>query len=81
MKFETYDYRISGHFASAIINGDYSGFTEIDAQDLDSFMATLPQGAGHWTGFDEDTKNFTRCEVCGLFAATYLAHYLVEVQP
>lgn len=82
MRFDEYSYRIAGHFASALINGDETGLDDKESAQLTAFLDALPAGAGHWSGFDEDSANFTRCEVCGMFAETYAAVYMVpEVAP
>ncbi len=66
MKFDYYQYEISAHFASAIINGDYSGLTDKEIKEIDLFMDNLPVKNGH---FDlvEGEDNFSECEVSGLF--------------
>ena len=71
MKFDYYTFNMGAHFLSAIINGDYSGLSDQDETDLNRFMDNLPDEfqlrGGH---FDlvEDEGNFSRCEVCGLYA-------------
>ena len=70
----TYDYKISAHFASAIINGDYSGLQDSEAAQLDQFMAGLPNHYHHKTKtikhFDlvdyDQYPDFNRCEITGL---------------
>jgi len=79
MKFNTYDYRIAGCFASAIINGDYSGLDERAIPLLELFLDNLPEGSGHWSGFDEETANFTRCDICTEYAQTFEAQYHVAI--
>jgi hypothetical protein len=71
-----YHYTIADHFASAIINGDYSGLEDQEAIQLDEFLASLPDHYHYKTKmhkiFDlvnyEDEGNFARCEITGLHA-------------
>jgi len=65
MEFDYYQYEISGHYASAIINGDYSGLSNQEETALTLFMANLPVNNGHFDVM-EDESNFARCEVSGL---------------
>jgi hypothetical protein len=77
MQFDRYEFNIAGHFASALINGDYTGLSDEDAECLNCFINDhVPAGAGHWAGFDEDTQNFVRDEVTGLWAECYLAIFM-----
>lgn len=66
MEFDYYQYEISGHFASAIINGDESGLSPDEISDLNAFMADLPVNNGHFDVM-EDASNFAHCEISGLY--------------
>ena len=67
MKFNYYQYEISAHFASAIINEDYSGLTDSEVKELDLFMDNLPVDNGHFDIVDYDGEGFfSRCEISGL---------------
>jgi hypothetical protein len=69
MKFDYYQYEISAHFASAIINGDYSGLIDSDIKELDLFMSNLPVDNGHFDLVDYDGECFFgRCEISGLYS-------------
>ena len=69
MKFDYYQYEISAHFASAIINGDYSGLIDSDIKELDLFMDNLPVDNGHFDIVDYDGEGFfSRCEISGLYS-------------
>ena len=65
MEFDYSQYEISGHFVSAIINGDESGLSPVEISDLTTFMADLPVQNGHFDVMENDS-NFARCEVSGL---------------
>jgi hypothetical protein len=69
MKFDYYQYEISAHFASAIINGDYSGLIDSDIKEIDLFMNNLPVDNGHFDLVDYDGEGFfSRCEISGLYS-------------
>ena len=69
MKFDYYQYEISAHFASAIINGDISGLIDSDIKELDLFMSNLPVDNGHFDLVDYDGEGFfSRCEISGLYS-------------
>ena len=81
MKFAHYEFNISGHYASAIINGDYSGLDDKEERELNAFLDSIPddaKGRGHWDGFgeDEDYQGFSRCDVCGMMSDCYTARYM-----
>ena len=67
MEFDYYQYSISEHLASAIINGDESGLSPEEISDLNAFMDELPVKNGHFDVMG-DESNFARCEVSGLHA-------------
>ena len=67
MVYDYYQYEISTHFASAIINGDYSGLRDNEIKELDLFMENLPVDNGHFDLVDYDGEGFfSRCEISGL---------------
>jgi hypothetical protein len=86
MKPIFYDYVLGSQFASAIVNGDYSGLSDDEAEQLDQFIADLPSHYHHKTkqfkNLDmvdySQEPNFARCEVTGLqgdcvdFRLTYI---------
>lgn len=69
MKFDYYTYEIGSHYASAIINGDYSGLNKQEQAELDQFLDTLPVQNGHFDLVNYDGEGFfSRCDVCGLYS-------------
>jgi hypothetical protein len=80
MRFDYYYYRISSHFASALINEDYTGLSTKEGLQLDNWIECLPV-TGH---FDiEHDGLFEVCEITGLFNDCIgIRHYFVidEVQ-
>jgi hypothetical protein len=66
MEFDYYQYSISEHLASAIINGDESGLSPDEISDLNAFMDELPVKNGHFDVM-EGESNFAHCEVSGLY--------------
>lgn len=80
MKFETTEFNLAGHWAPALINGDYSGLSDADAEALNSWINNnVPPGAGHWSGFNEET-GFSRDDVSGLRADCYKVQWLRPVK-
>jgi hypothetical protein len=75
MKFETYDFTIADHYASAIIYGDYSGLEDNEAEELDQWLEAQNLGQGHWDIEDCNDAGFTRDEVSGLMAMCFTFHY------
>ena len=69
MKFDYYQYEISAHFASAIINGDYTGLIDSDIKELYLFMDNLPVDNGHFDLINPENEGFfDKCEISGLFS-------------
>jgi len=71
-----YQYKVSGHLASAIVNGDYSGLDDAEGKQLDDFLSSLPNHYHYKTkqnkifapvNYDSE-GNYARCEVTGLFS-------------
>lgn len=65
MKFQEMDYNINAHFASALINGDYSGLEEHEGTLLDDWLEQHQMRGCHWDIVGDDTE-FTRCEISDL---------------
>jgi hypothetical protein len=63
-----YEYTIADHWASAIVNGDYSGLTDDEEIQLDEFLGGLPTVAGILDIEGLDDPGFARCEVTGLLS-------------
>ena len=78
MFFDQYEYSICGHYLSAIINGDYSGLSDSDEKDLDSFLHYVGEahGSGHWS-IDSEEPSFKRDDVSDLMADCYECTYNV----
>jgi hypothetical protein len=72
MKFDYYTYQIGGHYLSAIINGDNSGLSDDENQELNLFLDNLPVNNGHFDVMDFDNgTEFTTCEVSNLYSECY----------
>ena len=82
MEFDTLEFRMSGSWASAIINGDYSGLSDAESETPNSWInSNVPGGAGHWDGFSEDDAlGFCRDDVTGLLADCYRVRFLRPVK-
>jgi hypothetical protein len=69
MKFDYYQYEISAHFASAIINMDYTGLNDLEEAELNRWLDNLPVEKGHFDIVDYDGEGFfSRCEISGLYS-------------
>jgi hypothetical protein len=69
MKFDYYQYEISSHFASAIINMDYTGLNDLEEAELNRWLDNLPVEKGHFDIVDYDGEGFfSRCEISGLYS-------------
>ena len=70
-----FEYRISGHFLSAIINDDYSGLNDEEINLLNGFLSkAVGLTASEHTFWDIDIGNalhFIDCDVTGLFSNCY----------
>jgi hypothetical protein len=75
MKFDSMEYTIGSHFASALVNGDYSGLDDNEARDLDSWLEENQFRGGFWD--IGETHEFTRCEISKLMGEciTAIQHY------
>ena len=63
---------IAGHYLSALINGDYSGLSESDENDLDNwFKEYKDSGATYIFDVDSEDADFTTDCVTGLKADCY----------
>lgn len=70
MNFDRHNYEISEHFASALINGDYTGLNDEDEKTLQAFTdnAYNAHGLGFWDMDPAEQPELTRCEVTDLLA-------------
>lgn len=72
------EYKIGEWFATAIVNGDYSGLDDGEERLVKEFLASVEaeRGEGYWEGFaEEDSVGFDLCEVSGLRGDCSLARY------
>ena len=80
MEWDHYSFRVADTYASAIINGDYSGLSDEEEARLvawlDSAVPAPHKGLGHWDSFGEkDSLGFCRDDVSGLYADCYALRY------
>jgi hypothetical protein len=62
-----YEYTIASHFITALINNDYSGFTDQEESQFNDWNNTLLQIGGSFDLVDGEAF-FAECDICGLFA-------------
>jgi hypothetical protein len=65
MLIDSYEYSIADHFASPLINGDYSGLSESDTHILKQFLEFLDQNLMHgtWAIENDEPSGFDWCEI------------------
>lgn len=75
---DTYSFAICSAYASAIVNGDYSGLTNKECKALNCFLEDVQMecGFGTWDIAHSETE-FSRDEVSGLMADCVLFFYHV----
>jgi hypothetical protein len=73
--WDHYEFKISGHYLPALINGDYSGLEDEEIRELHDWMhgarvCAMDSGftVGHWSHDECGDDDWGRCEVSGLFA-------------
>lgn len=72
MKFQEMDYNIGAHFASALINGDYSGLDDAEEKLFNDWLEQNEMRGGHWDMVGDDIE-FTRCEISNLMGDCFTA--------
>lgn len=76
-KWDQYEFRLGSWWATAIINGDYSGLSDQETAQLDQWIASQELPNGHWDGFDEekDSLGFSRDDITGMAGDCYRVRY------
>ena len=77
MNFEVYEFTLGAWWASAIINGDFSGLNDDEEQELKDWLNHVHDsyGDGYWDGFEESWYGLD--EISGLYGTVCEARYLV----
>lgn len=65
MKLDDMDYTIGAHFASALINDDYSGLDDDESLALNKWLALHEMRGAYWD-IVGDNLEFARCEITDL---------------
>ena len=80
MNFDRHNYEISEHFASALLNDDYTGLEDEDETALNIFTdnAYSEHGLGFWDTNPEEQPDFMRCEVIDLLSNCHTVTYYTE---
>jgi len=78
--FDRHDYKIAGHFLSALINDDYTGLDDSEEQLLNKFLEHVysTHGLGFWDTNPDNQPDFNRCEVTHLLDDCINIQYLTE---
>jgi hypothetical protein len=77
MQFDHYTYTVASHYASAIINDDWTGLDDDEAEEVKEWLDSVLQKADH-IDIHEDV-GFCRDEITGLMADCVIvkAHFSV----
>lgn len=77
MDFNIHEFTLGSWWASALINGDYSGLNDKEEKQLNDWLNYVHNsyGDGHWNGFEE--SYFGLDEVTGQYGDVCDARYLV----
>ena len=75
--FESYTYSIAQHWVNPLVYGDYTYLEDDEVAQVNAFVASLPDGMGHWANWSA-SPSFARDDVGGLMADCYEATYLVR---
>jgi hypothetical protein len=68
MPITEYDtFTIASHFVSALENGDYTGLSDDDENELEAFLDTLPRNHKIWIW--GESEEYARDAVTGLYAS------------
>jgi hypothetical protein len=62
-----YEYTISEHFLSAVINNDYSGLDDSEHELLEQWLDDNSIRSGHWSVENEE-RDFAKCEIINLMS-------------
>lgn len=76
MEADTRTYRLPSHWASALINGDYSGYSDKEQAEIEKFLSTA-EGSAVDTGGDESFfswRNDANSLGADCFDYTFLIH-------
>jgi len=79
MKPDWYNYTICDYYASALINGDYSGMDDKEKKLVDDWIDSLPNNVSHLSGFDsDDDKGFCVCDISGKAGNCYGVRAIIK---
>ena len=62
------EFNISKHYLTALINNDFSGMTDDEKNQLESFIEHNKLGYAYCPDFDSDDMGFTKCNVSGSYS-------------
>lgn len=73
--WDYYEYRITEHYMSAMINADFSGMEDAEISEYEAFKSQAREAAkaagltvGHWAPVDGSGEDWGVCAVTGLRA-------------
>lgn len=63
-----FEFHVSEHLISALINGDYTGLNDVEGQLLDDFVSDYSNYKNATWEVIGEAGNFIDCDVTGLFS-------------
>ena len=72
MKFDYFTYNVASHYASAIINDDWTGLEDDEVAELEAWIDEVSNKVEYWEVMDD--SGFCRDEVTGLMADCVTLH-------
>lgn len=75
-EIDYYEFRISEHFLSALINDDRTGLSDDNESALDNWLDNLELPTGHWD-IVEDSNDFKTCEITKLFSEVIELRWII----
>lgn len=86
MKFDHYQFTICEHFIAALFNGDNSGLTDREAEQLDEFEAQVLElvrnkgcEGGHWSIDDDSEPYYGHCDVVNMRGTVQDIEYMFPI--
>jgi hypothetical protein len=78
MQLDHYTYHLAGHYLPALINGDFTGLSDQEEAELNTWIDSLSV-SGHFDVISEES-DFRLCDICELHADCYEVRLYFQTQ-